>query len=371
MKRTVRLGMFVLGALAILAAGIFLIGRKHGFYLSGYTLKAKFANVSGLQNGAEVRLGGINEGTVEAIQLPTQPGEPVTVVMELAKATRQVIKQDSTAAIRTEGMVGAKFVEISFGSAGARPVRDGDTIGSEAPIDFTDLFRKANTILDSTGLLTARLADAATNLDLVTAKINGGKGSLGELVNDRQVYNELNTTTAQAAAGATAFKDNMQALQHNFLLRGYFNKRGYSDADDLTAHAIGALPPPPYLKTFRYSAQQLFGKPDSAKLKSAKDLDEAGEFLQGNKFGLAVVVAYTGGKGDSEHDKTLTEARSMLVRDYLVKNFRIVNDALLKTLGVGKDAPAGADGEGGVDILVYPAGSMALNGDRPDPGRQQ
>lgn len=361
MSRTVRLGMFILGALTVLAIGIFLIGRARGLFRFGYTLKAQFENVSGLQNGAEVRVGGIGEGTVKLIQLPTRQGEKVTVTMELANATRRVIKKDSVAAIRTEGMVGAKYVEISFGSQDSPEVRNGDTIQGEPPIEFADLLKKANTILDSTDVLTSHLADAAVNLDAISAKINGGKGSLGQLVNDKQMYQELNTTTAQAAAGAKAFKDDMTALQHNFFLRGFFKKRGYNDAENLSAHEVSSLPDAPYGKIFSYDAHQLFDHPDSAKLKSENQLNEAGQFLQSQRFGTAVVVAYTGLKGDSARDKTLSEARSMVVRDYLVKHFRIANDTELKTMGVGKDAPPGGDSDGGIEILVYPAETGAPN----------
>jgi outer membrane protein OmpA-like peptidoglycan-associated protein len=263
-------------------------------------------------------------------------------------------------------MVGAKFVEISFGSAEAPPVQDGDTIEGEPPVDFSDLLKKTSNILDSTQSTTGSLSSAADNLNSISAKINRGQGTLGAMVNDKQMYNQLNATTAQAEAGAAAFKDNMQALQHNFLLRGFFNKRGYNDSAELTAHAVDSLPQEPYIKRFSYSAQQLFDKPDTARLKSPKILNEAGNYLQSTKFGSAVVVAYTGGKGDSERDKTLTEARSMMVRDYLVKNFSIVNDTLLKTMGVGKDAAEGGTSDGGVEILIFPAGSGVPYAKNPD-----
>ena len=126
-------------------------------------------------------------------------------------------------AIRTEGLVGAKFVEISFGSKDAPPVRNGDTIGSEPPIDFSDLLKKTNEILDSTKSTTSSLDSAANNLNSISAKINQGKGTLGALVNDKKVYNQLNATTTQAQAGAAAFHDNMQALQHNFLACAAFS----------------------------------------------------------------------------------------------------------------------------------------------------
>src|ERR1039457_1791564 len=110
MSSTARLGIFILGSLAILAAGIFLIGRDQGYFRSGYTLKAAFSTVAGLENGAEVRVGGINEGSVKVIRLPDTPEGKVIVEMQLQKSTRSVIKKDSVGAIRTEGLVGAKFV---------------------------------------------------------------------------------------------------------------------------------------------------------------------------------------------------------------------------------------------------------------------
>jgi phospholipid/cholesterol/gamma-HCH transport system substrate-binding protein len=350
------LGIFILGALAILGVGIFLIGREQGFFRSGYTLKAAFDNVSGLQNGAEVRVGGIDEGTVKVIQLPMKPDQKVIVVMELAKPTRYVIKKDSVGSIRTEGLVGGKFVEISFGSNGSPSVQDGDMIGSEPPIDFSDLLKKTNTILDSTKSMTGSLDTAAGELASIGAKVDQGKGTLGALVNNKNVYDELNATATQAQAGATALNDNMQALQHNFFLRGFFRKRGYNNSGELNSHAISSLPQEPYIKKFTFDATQLFDKPDTAKLKSQKTLDEAGKFLAGNKFGSAVVLAYTGGKGDSEKDKSLTKARTMVVRDYLVKNFSM-DDTLVKTMGLGKNAPAGDESAAGVEILVFPAGS--------------
>jgi phospholipid/cholesterol/gamma-HCH transport system substrate-binding protein len=371
MSRTVRLGMFILGALSILAVGIFLIGREQGLFMSGYTLKAAFTNVSGLQNGAPVRVGGIIEGSVRTIKLPTNPNQKVIVVMQLAKATRQVIKKDSVGAIHSEGLVGAEYVEISFGSEDAPPVKDGDTIGSEPPIDFSDLLKKTNAILDSTGSLTTNMNLVAENLGSITTKIKGGQGSLGALVNDKSMYKELYATTTQAQAGAAAFKDNMQALQHNFLLRGYFNKRGYSDSEDLTAHEIDSLPQGSYTKKFSYDAKQIFDKGETAKLKSAKAMDEAGRFLEANKFSMAVVVAYTGATGDSERDKTLTEARSMVVRDYLVKNFKIMDDTLVKTMGLGKNTPEGMESDGGIEILIFPSGSNIPYATNPDVSNHQ
>src|SRR5215510_13906128 len=101
-----RVGIFIVLALIILAVGVFLIGNKDFLFSSTYVLKSEFQTVGGLNNGAEVRIGGIHEGTVKRIELPSQPDGKMMVVMNLRDPTRYVIKKDSVAAIKTEGILG-------------------------------------------------------------------------------------------------------------------------------------------------------------------------------------------------------------------------------------------------------------------------
>src|SRR6185436_11393821 len=136
MSRTLRLGIFVVAMLVILAAGIFMIGRRDFMFSSTYRLKADFQNVVGLGGGAPVRVGGIHQGTVRTILLPKQPDGKVTVVMDLESSTRNIIKKDSLAAIKTEGLLGSKYVEISFGTNEAERVNNGDTLATEPPLDI-------------------------------------------------------------------------------------------------------------------------------------------------------------------------------------------------------------------------------------------
>jgi outer membrane protein OmpA-like peptidoglycan-associated protein len=268
-----------------------------------YILKANFQNVDGLVNGAGVRLGGIDQGTVTAIDLPSQPDGSMTVVMKLRSSTRNLIKKDSRASISTEGLLGDKFVDISFGSVKADPVGDNDTIGSTAT---EDMAQQAHAIGD------------------------------------------------QASQAIEAFRDDMEAVQHNFLLKGFFEKRGYNDASELTQHSVSHVPAAKPIKEFDYDSGDLFDKPDNAELKDKKRLDDAGKYLQGNPFGLAVVTS-SEAKGDSDADHLLTEARAKAARDYLVQNFNL-DDKRVKTIGLGKTA----DEASKVEILVY-AGNAAAS----------
>jgi len=364
MSRAARLGAFIIATLAILVAGIFIIGSKQYLFSSTYQLKAQFDNVEGLDVGGDVRVGGVHSGTVHSIVLPHKPGEKVTVIMDMANSTHEIIKQDSVASIETEGLLGNQFLAISFGSAGTAGVRDGDTIASLPPLEMAELLNKMSGILDSSQQAIKNATGATANLDAISAKINNGQGTVGALVNDKQLYanleqttNTMNATMLQARAGVTDFQENMEAMKHNFLLKGYFKNRGYEDSDELAKNEIERLPQGAPIKQFTYSTKQLFDKQDSSKLKNQKSLNDGGEFLAKNQFGFAVVVASTGMEGDTQKDLVLTQARAMVVREYLVENFGF-DDSQLKTLGMGKESDASSDaGWGKVQIFIYPPGS--------------
>ena len=178
--------------------------------------------MEGLDAGADVRLGGVHSGTVRDIVLPHKPGEKVTVVMDLAKSTHEIIKHDSLVTIETEGLLGNQFLAISFGSAPSSNVRDGDTLASQPPLEMAALLAKTSHILDSSQQAIQNATRATENLNSISAKIDGGQGTAGALVNDKQLYTNLEQTTSamhdtmvQAQAGATDFQENMEALKHS------------------------------------------------------------------------------------------------------------------------------------------------------------
>jgi len=323
MSRTARLGAFILGTLAILAIGIFIIGGKKYLFTSTYELRTRFANVAGLQAGADVMVGGLHSGTIRSINLPDKPGEQMTVVMQLDQSTHRIIRQDSVASIDTEGLLGNQYVAVSFGSADKPDVND---------------------------------------------------GTVGALVNDKALYNNLDQTASGARSAVTSadagikdFQDNMEALKHNFLLRGYFKNRGYEDSADLGKDEIAAAPQAATAKDFTFQAKDLFDKQDSAKLKGQKALNAAGEYLAGNDFGVAVIEVSTGKTGSSAADLTLAQGRAMVVRDYIVQHYGF-DDTKLKTFSVGKQADENSKADWGeIKVLVYPAGTPLPPDKSPEP----
>lgn len=343
MSQNLRVGMFIIITLAVLSIGVFLIGSRESMFRSSYKVRADFDNVAGLNEGADVRVGGLRKGSVKNIKLPKEPNGKVVVLMDLAKETQSILRKDSVASIKSEGMLGDKFVEISFGTMEAAELHSGDTIPSQPPLDVSDLFAKANQLLGTAQGSLENIQAATANINSITAKVNGGQGTVGALINDKTIY-------TKAASTMTSMDEDMEALKHNFLLRGFFNKRGYVDSDQLKLHEISKLPEQTPGKTFAYDAKRIFDKADSAKLKDKKALDEAGGYLQSQKFGEVVVTAAAGMKGDSKKDLVTTEAQAMVVRNYLVQNFRL-DDTRIKTMGLGKTEDAGDDGK--IQIYVF------------------
>jgi hypothetical protein len=226
---------------------------------------------------------------------------------------------------------------------------------------MADLLKKTNGILDNSQQAILNVTQATAHLNSVSAKIDSGQGTVGALVNDKQLYSNLahttttlNATMVQAQTGVTDFKDSMEASKHNFLLSGYFKKRGYADYADLAANSISGLPQGAPSKAFAYTVKQLSDHRDSAKLKDQKTLNAGGEFLAVNQFGFAVVVVSAGMEGDTQKELILSQARAVVVREYLIQNFEF-DDSHLRTLGMGKQRDVNtATDWGSIQILIFP-----------------
>lgn len=373
MSRTARLGAFIFAALLIFAVTVFLIGEKQFLFSRTYTLKATFDNVAGLDEGAPVRAGGVRIGTVKKILLPSRPSDKILIEMQLDDSTHSVIRKDSVAAIETEGLLGSKYMEITFGSAQGEPLRNGDLLQSRPPLDYADIARKAgNTIesakqaidsakdaIDMSKAAIGNLTTATDDVKSITGKINNGEGTIGAFVNDRATFENINATTAslrqvvdEAKSGVVSFQENMEALKHNFLLRGFFKDRGYFDSSDLTRYAVDRLPEETPVKKFTITSKDLFDKPNNAKLDKEKLLNEVGKYLEGNEYGVVVIVANTGSQGTKEQNLKLSQARAAVVRQYLSETFKI-DDSRIRTLGLGESAQGAVGIDGTLEIFVY------------------
>lgn len=352
MSKMARLGLFLCASLAVLLLAIFLIGSQQRLFTRSYRLRAQFPSVSGLLTGAEVRVGGVRKGTVDTIQLPATPTDQVVVLMSLDRSTSGLVKADSRAAIETEGLLGNKYLAVSFGSSGAAAVKDLDLIASVPPLDVDGLLKKSQEIMEATHSAMKNLDTLSGDMATLSARINRGQGTVGALLNDRTLYDQMGDTLAHARLGVIAFQENMQALKSNILFRGYFRDRGYQDSADLNRWAITRMPDAEPARSFSFAAGDLFA-PASARLSGKHRLNPVGADLEQHPFTLAVIQAFSGPKGGQEENRLLTQAQALGVRTYLVERFDL-DDTKVKTRGMGETASQpGQAGEGRIVISVY------------------
>lgn len=158
MSREVKVGVFVTALIALLAATIFVLGGSSDLLERRYTLNGAWADVAGLQEGATVRLAGIDVGEVSRVQISDDLGvKEIMVELTIMQKFQPRIRKDSVARIDTVGVLGDKYVALSMGSATEPMLEDGDWMDTQAPLDILEYTKKVQDILSSTGSISNKV----------------------------------------------------------------------------------------------------------------------------------------------------------------------------------------------------------------------
>ncbi|MEC8423090.1 MAG: MlaD family protein, partial [Myxococcota bacterium] len=150
-RREVRVGIFVTSLLIVGAVMLFFVGGSTDLLERYYTLNGAWSDVSGLKEGAVVRLAGQDVGEVAAIRFSDDLGvKDVFVEMKVKERFQERIREDSEARIDTVGVLGDKYVAISMGDPDHPRLDDGAWINTRPPFDMLQSTKKVAEILDST-----------------------------------------------------------------------------------------------------------------------------------------------------------------------------------------------------------------------------
>jgi phospholipid/cholesterol/gamma-HCH transport system substrate-binding protein len=226
-KFKVRLGLFIVGGILLFVITIFIIGKQKNLFNPVFKLTTTFYNVSGLQVGSNIRFSGINVGTVDNIKIIND--STVRVDMIILKKVQQFIKTNCEAGIGSSGIIGDKMITISQGSSDADIVKDGQQIISNEPVETDAIMASLKVTADNAAILSGQLVEIIFN-------INHGKGTLGRLIQDTTIANNINQTIVNLKSSTKGLNENMNAAKENFLLKGYF-KRKEKAADKLKEDA--------------------------------------------------------------------------------------------------------------------------------------
>jgi phospholipid/cholesterol/gamma-HCH transport system substrate-binding protein len=211
-----KLGMFVVIGVLLFMITIYFIGKNRNLFVSTFQLKSHFKNVSGLKVGNNVRFSGINVGTVKEIEFVSDSS--VVVEVAIKEEVRQYIKTDAKASIGSDGLMGDKVLSISPGTASNKIVKNNDNIASTDAVEMEDLMKSVKVSVDNAGIITEQLAE-------FTYKMNNGNGALSKLLSDESFADDVDATMTNIKKASKGLNENMEAAKHNFLLRGYFNKK--------------------------------------------------------------------------------------------------------------------------------------------------
>ena len=220
MKKTtgnkLRLGIFVSISITLFIAGIYFIGQRQQLFSSTFHISGIFKDISGLQVGNNVRFSGINVGTIENIQQISD--STVKVDMVIDEHSRKFIKKNAKAIIGSDGLMGNKIVLIISGTGNNMVIADNDIIETIRPVTFDDILQKIKVTSDNAENITDNLAAIMKN-------IREGKGTIGKLFMDNGFAQNIDESIVNIKQGTGGFKQNMDAAKHNFLLKGYFNRK--------------------------------------------------------------------------------------------------------------------------------------------------
>jgi phospholipid/cholesterol/gamma-HCH transport system substrate-binding protein len=201
-KKTIGLSELRVGLLVILSIAvlIFLILNATGDinpFAKKLHLKARFASADGLREGSDVRLAGVRVGKVESIKLLPPTDDPTAPKVEARLAidskidgrpATDRIRTDSAAQLAAPGLLGnEKLINVTPGTAVGQPVTEDFVLNSTSSNSFNDLATSGNDLVQ-------RLGKVSDQVNEIVRKINEGQGTLGRVVNDEALYNNLNTT---------------------------------------------------------------------------------------------------------------------------------------------------------------------------------
>lgn len=438
-KRLAAVGAFVLGGLLLFAVGLFMIGNRRMLFEDSFQVHAEFANIAGLDNGAKVRVGGMDAGEVEAISVPASPSARFRVRMRVRSDLHSLVRLDAVASIQNDGLVGNKFMRIDSGTDQSPVVPDGGTIRSQEPFDISDLLQKMSDTVDTVnativsvrqevddalsaisdtagsaqGLINDVGVDAraimassqkvSADLQAIMNDVRAGRGTVGKLLTDDAIYasakkiaadaeravanvreasdqaknaiadlrggntpikgltGDLHQTLASARDAMNDLAESAEALKRNFLFRGFFNRRGYFDLDDVSVqeYRAGALASGDRRPLRIWLRGDLLFEPDGDGALHLTDggrarLDSAmSQFVKYPKTSPFVIEGYATAPTSDERFLS-SRRRAQLVRDYIVGKFGL-EPRFVATMPMGAEASDSPDGNrwDGVALAMF------------------
>jgi phospholipid/cholesterol/gamma-HCH transport system substrate-binding protein len=187
-----KVGVIVLVSSIVLVALLFLMTSSAGLGIFSHelTVSTYFENSAGLKNGAAVNLQGVTIGTVKSVTIDNSPDRkltPVKIVMKLNEKFAQGLKKDTKASLSTVGVLGDTVIDLNSQFAVGPKLEDGDVLKTTETPSLTDVVKASQGTIESLNVILAKV-------NALVDTIQSGKGTIGQLINNPDMYNKVNST---------------------------------------------------------------------------------------------------------------------------------------------------------------------------------
>lgn len=189
-----RVGLVIAVAVLVVGIAIYKLGQAANLFSKRYELIAFLPDANGLREGGSVMVAGQLAGTVQKIEfLPVDADTTRNLRLTLAvdAGVREQIRRDSRGKLRTLGLLGDKVFDITPGTPRFRPLQEGDTVTVVPALDYEAVIAQASGAVNDLVALTK-------DMRVITGGLVKGEGTVGQLLTNRELYDQLNGTLSRA-----------------------------------------------------------------------------------------------------------------------------------------------------------------------------
>ncbi len=188
----IRVGVMMAAALVVMAVLVFYMTSNRSLFSTDEVIYSYLDSAPGVAKGAPVRLNGLTVGNVRAIDFAPnpKPGRAIRVEMNIFERYTKLIPSDSKISVGAENLLGSRLIDIARGSS-PTPIAAGGELKSDSTTELEDLFKQGTTTLAAAELILKRL-------EAIVAQVELGKGSIGRLLKDEDLYNRVNSIASEA-----------------------------------------------------------------------------------------------------------------------------------------------------------------------------
>ena len=189
-----KVGALIIISLAVLVAIVVLVLGVESPFARRYTLYTYMPNIGGLREDSPVMLEGVTVGNVKGYEF-AELEKGVRVELRIQAKYRERIRTDSIAHLRSLGLLGDKYIELSQGTRDGRPLKEYETVTGAPPLDIDEMIARANHTFDNLG-------DTVINVKDITQAMKEGKGTVGKFLKDDDIYRNLNEILKKTHSGS-------------------------------------------------------------------------------------------------------------------------------------------------------------------------